>query len=82
MADKVPDFTRFVTKTNRARCPKCGAPELMDNDHLFIRRLKVFDDEGAWSQCLVCAGFYNPLNFGVNPPAEFNKAKGWFCERG
>ena len=66
-------------------CPKCGAGEMHpDGEHLLVRGFKVCDKHGHWwSQCLVCAGYYNadltvkPIGSdGINP--DYDKTKGWF----
>jgi hypothetical protein len=43
---------------------------------LLIRAFKVTDARGHWSQCLVCAGYYDSAL--AETPASFDKAKGWF----
>lgn len=67
------------------QCPKCGAGEMHpDGDKLLIRAFKVGDANGYWwSQCLVCAGYYNPdLTVkpvgadGKNP--DYDRNAGWF----
>lgn len=65
-------------------CPKCGSPEMHpDGDKLLIRGFKVYNHMKWWSQCLVCAGYYNPDltvkpvgSDGVNP--DYNHNGGWF----
>lgn len=62
-------------------CPKCGATEDHPHDRtkILIRACKLFDDKGAWSQCLVCSGFYDKdLS---ETPENHNPEKGWFVER-
>ena len=60
------------------QCPTCGAGEMHeDGAKLNIRAFKVSTKEHCWSQCLVCAGYYDKLN-GVVTEANFNKEKGWF----
>lgn len=65
-------------------CPKCGSKELHPSgDKLLIRGFKV-QVKGVWkSQCLVCAGYYNPDltpksagKDGINP--DYNQSLGWF----
>lgn len=67
-------------------CPHCGNGETHPNDtdkpiferRLLIRGFKVCDDKGYWwSQCLVCAGYYNPATL-EETPELFDRAKGWF----
>jgi hypothetical protein len=55
------------------KCPTCGNGEMHpDGDKLLIRGFKVDN----WSQCLVCAGYYDKdLN---ETPENFDKSKGWF----
>lgn len=54
-------------------CPKCGAHEMHpDGGKLLIRAYKVDN----YSQCLVCAGYYDKdLN---ETPDNFDRTKGWF----
>lgn len=41
-------------------CPTCGAQEMHPNGEvLLIRGFKVFHSGAWWSQCLVCAGYYD-----------------------
>jgi hypothetical protein len=67
------------------RCPVCGAEEMHpDGDKLLVRGFKRCDKTGYWwSQCLVCAGYYDEnLNVrpvgsdGINP--DYDRKKGWF----
>lgn len=68
------------------QCPKCGAQEChpTEKDKILIRAFKVGDEKGYWwSQCLVCAGYYNADltvksidKDGLNP--DFDRNKGWF----
>jgi hypothetical protein len=71
----------------RLQCPKCGNFEEhpTDKDKILIRGFKV----DGYSQCLVCAGYYNPQTLEVNPivgknqfgqpmPEGFDERKGWF----
>jgi|WetSurSiteA1Bulk_404760.scaffolds.fasta_scaffold43248_1 hypothetical protein len=72
------------------RCPTCGSLEMHPTeDALLVRFYKVFDRDGSWSQCLVCAGYYNPKTLEVNPsigkdkygrdiPQGYDENKGWF----
>lgn len=69
-----------VRKGKQPWCPKCGAGEMHPfRELLLIRAYKVYDDEGAWSQCLVCAGAYdedlNPLD-----KTKEELTGGWFVE--
>lgn len=64
-------------KVSEVKCPKCGAEEMHpDGDKLLIRGFKVHHDNHWWSQCLVCAGYYdadlNYTNDAGNPDG------GWF----
>jgi len=78
-------------KVNDLKCPTCGSGEMHpDGQHLLVRGFKVHSNGHWWSQCLVCAGYYDEqLNVGPlkdptapllyeNHPAAFNKEKGWF----
>lgn len=59
------------------KCPTCGNGEMHPTEHkLLIRAFKVTDARGHWSQCLVCAGYYDSAL--AETPASFDKAKGWF----
>ena len=60
-------------------CPKCDAPEMHpDQNVLLIRGYKIFEDDVWWSQCLVCAGYYDgELNLTGSEPDG-----GWFADRG
>lgn len=44
-------------------CPKCGSPEIHpDGRKLIIHGYRITNEVGEWwSQCLVCAGFYEPF---------------------
>jgi hypothetical protein len=58
-------------------CPKCGAPESNPVDNgatILIRGYKVDD----WSQCLVCAGYYNPADLSDYDDTRGDGKKGWF----
>jgi uncharacterized C2H2 Zn-finger protein len=62
------------------RCPKCGAVEMHPSppDRLTIRAYKVYDADGtAWSQCLVCSGYYD--SEGNETPNGHDSKKGWFA---
>jgi hypothetical protein len=61
-------------------CPVCGAQEMHPTlALLLIRGFKVSDSEGRWySQCLVCAGYYDS-NLEYTPLAG-DPEKGWFSE--
>ena len=66
-------------------CPRCGAGEMhpadigkpLSEQRLLIRGFKVSDAKGHWwSQCLVCAGYYDKaLN---ETPKNFTRHQGWF----
>jgi hypothetical protein len=59
-------------------CPKGHGPEIhpKDENKALIRAFKVFDEKGAWSQCLVCSGYYDSK---LNPtPEKHSDRKGWF----
>jgi len=58
-------------------CPNCGNQELHPTENaILIRALKVFDEFGAWSQCLVCSGGYDEnLVWHEN---RHNPNAGWF----
>jgi hypothetical protein len=65
-------------------CPTCGAGELNNPEapvkewRWQIRPHKVSDEHGSWSQCLVCAGYYDkPL--GTYTHENGDPKKGWFC---
>ncbi|KKL70834.1 hypothetical protein LCGC14_2100970 [marine sediment metagenome] len=60
-------------------CPTCGSPEMHpDGDKLLIRVYKVYQDGLEWSQCLVCAGYYdkdlNVIDEAARPTG------GWYAE--
>jgi len=59
------------------KCPKCGAHEMHPNKNLLLLRVcKVLQKGAWWSQCLVCAGYYDvDLN---ETPDSFDTLKGWF----
>jgi hypothetical protein len=73
----------FVVK--EVRCPKCGAGEMHPNGQwLLVRGFKVCDKGGYWwSQCLVCAGYYNadltlkPIGANGRDP-DYDHELGWF----
>lgn len=59
-------------------CPKCGAAEMHPNgEWCLIRSFKVHDGRRWWSQCLVCAGYYDKE---LQPAAVWDRKKGWFSE--
>jgi hypothetical protein len=69
---------------SEVRCPKCGAGEMHpDGDKLLIRGFKVYADRHWWSQCLVCAGYYDE-NLKVKPVGsngrdpDYDRSAGWF----
>jgi hypothetical protein len=50
----------ITIRVSAVRCPRCGATEMHPNGRwLLIRGFKVHDRGRWWSQCLVCAGYYN-----------------------
>lgn len=59
-------------------CPHCDATEMHpDGDKLLIRAFKVEMGDGHWwSQCLVCAGYYDSDL--KETPDNFDRDKGWF----
>ena len=61
-------------------CPTCGASEChpYSTEKILIRGAKHFDSSGAWSQCLVCSGYYD-LNLNEQPD-KHDPEKGWFVE--
>lgn len=70
---------RITVDASEVRCPNCGSPEMHpDGDKLLIRAYKVFDDGGTWSQCLVCAGYYDE-NLRVIDMAA-HPTTGWYRE--
>jgi len=58
-------------------CPNCGAHEMHpDGGKLLIRGKKVYRNGKWWSQCLVCAGYYDlDLVYHENWGEE---KEGWF----
>jgi predicted nucleic-acid-binding Zn-ribbon protein len=62
---------------NELKCPHCGAEELHPTKYmLLIRGYKVKHSGYWWSQCLVCAGFYDEdLNY---TEEAGDRNKGWF----
>ena len=64
------------------QCPKCGAEEMHPDYYmLLIRANKVYDDEGCWSQCLICAGYYerkDPKDPGYPIDKMARLKGGWF----
>lgn len=68
------------------QCPRCGAGEMHpDGERLLIRGFKVQTEDGHWwSECLVCAGYYNadlterPRQPGQRYPDGYDKERGWF----
>ena len=71
---------RVIVYSDSCKCPVCGAEEMHPNGHqLLIRGFKVFDTDGARSQCLVCSGGYNKdLEW---TQSSHDTSKGWFCTR-
>ena len=73
---------RFL-KHSDSWCQKCNAPECHPTEpgKVIIRGLKVYDDQGAWSQCLNCAGYYKYRDGKIiYNDASGNPKLGWFCE--
>lgn len=70
-----------LVKPEDAWCPTCGASETnpLNPGTILIRGYKVGDDNGVWwSQCLVCAGYYDKdLN---ETPRKYAQDKGWFAD--
>ena len=59
-------------------CPRCGAGEMHPRENwLLIRAFKVLDNGHWWSQCLVCAGYYD-ADLNVLGDAHMDSKKGWF----
>ena len=69
----------MFTHLKVVQCPNCGSGEMHPTkDQLLVRALKVHDKAGWWSQCLVCAGYYDSkLN---HTPDCGDPAIGWFCD--
>jgi len=61
------------------RCPTCGAVERHPTlkNAIVIRGLKVYDEHGAWSQCLRCSGLYS-ADLSTHDEENHDPAKGWF----
>ena len=60
------------------RCPKCGNPEIHPAmNKLLIRANKVHDSAGWWSECLVCAGYYDK-DLNETPENYKPNDKHWF----
>lgn len=60
------------------QCPKCGACEMHPTqDLLLIHGFKVSDDDGWWSQCLVCSGGWSK-DLSAFDESKHNGNKGWF----
>lgn len=68
----------MILTVSSVTCPNCGAEEMHPNGKVvLIRGFKVCDDNGHWwSQCLVCAGYYDK-NLVYNNDAG-DREKGWF----
>jgi len=61
-----------VRKDGVCVCPSCGVEELRGDGNLNMRMFKNSSDGCLWSQCLVCAGYYDT-------PRDPNfKEQGWF----
>lgn len=63
-----------IVNHGELRCPACGATEMHPTreDRVLIRGYKVDN----YSQCLVCAGYYDKDLNVVNE--DFDRSKGWF----
>ncbi len=60
-------------------CPTCGAGEMHPTKELLlVRAYKVTDQEGDWSQCLVCAGAYDEDLNPIEGLTRKDLTKGWF----
>lgn len=69
-----------VVPGGELRCPRCGTVEDHPDgkrDKIVIRGAKVYDERGAWSQCLRCSGYYS-ADLSTWNEADHNPAKGWF----
>jgi len=66
-------------KVSDVKCPTCGANEMHPTEQkLLIRGFKVCDEKGRWwSQCLVCAGYYDKATL-LETPDKFDRNAGWF----
>ena len=67
------------------KCPTCKSPEAhpTDESKVLIRGYKVHDEGMWWSQCLVCAGYYdeNLVPLPLNKSEQWAKGdSGWFSE--
>lgn len=70
---------KLTLASSELTCPSCGATEMHPTeDQLLIRGYKYSDKRGHWSQCLVCAGYYNNIKELKETPENFAKDKGWF----
>jgi hypothetical protein len=62
------------------KCPKCGAEEMHPNKAwVLIRGFKVHHSGKWWSQCLVCAGFYDKELKPVGETQPWDRNLGWFA---
>lgn len=60
------------------QCPTCGSGEQHPSrdDANLIRAFKVHDGRRWWSQCLVCAGYYDKDL--KETPDNYDRNSGWF----
>lgn len=89
--EELREFRKRVVRLmiHPSMCPRCGASEEhpWDEKAVLIRALKVFDEKGAWSQCLVCSGHYELCDLMgfydkqelVETPENHCGSRGWFC---
>ena len=50
----------FIAVASGLQCPKCKSNEMHPNGKwLLIRAYKTYAGDKWWSQCLVCAGYYD-----------------------
>lgn len=78
------NITIVPAASGELQCPTCGATEMHPTkNQLLIRAFKVNDGQGWWSQCLVCAGYYDE-NLNVKPigsngrDPDYDHNLGWF----
>ena len=75
----------FNIVVEECRCPRCGAEGWHPADlgrpilerRVLVRGFKVHDGVKWWSQCLVCAGAYEPGSL-EETPGSFDREMGWF----
>jgi hypothetical protein len=67
---------RMIAVTTELECPTCKSPEMHpNNEWCLIRAYKVHDEGKWWSQCLVCAGYYDK---NLKPIKGKKPEGGWF----